>query len=133
MKDDFVEKRRAPRVIVEGRFGSNIRAVIEASLLDLSTTGALIEHIHVLHPGSTYNLTIFARERELVLKCRVVRSFVSHSKKTETGETVLIYKSGLEFIEPKKEDVEWISQLVKSLSSGGGVSIGKLRVYLEMT
>ena len=119
-------------MVVAGRFGSNIRVIVEASLLDLSTTGALVEHIHSLHPGSTYNLTIFAGERDLVLKCRVVRSFVSHSKKTEKGETILVYKSGLEFIEPNKEDLEWISQLVKSLSSGGGVSTGQLRVYLEM-
>jgi len=132
MENRFLEKRRSPRVEVAGKVGSSIRAVIEASLLNLSTTGALVEHSHVLHLGSIYTLTIYTEKKELAMKCRVVRSFVSHSSKTEKGERALIYKSGLDFVDPRKEDLERIADIVRSLESGSEVSPVGLGVELEL-
>ena len=99
-KGTGAERRRHPRVPVHGEVMGSIHTVASAPFVDLSETGALIEVTCALKPGSFYRLKFgVPGAGELMLKTRVVRSFVEGFKTGPKGETVLLYRTALEFVE----------------------------------
>ena len=99
-KGTGAERRRHPRVPVHGEVMGSIHTVASAPFVDLSETGALLEVTCALKPGSFYRLKFSVPGTgELVIKTRVVRSFVQGFKSGSKGETVLIYRTALEFVE----------------------------------
>src|SRR5688572_18501120 len=94
------ERRRHPRVPVHGEVMGSIHTVASAPFIDLSETGALLEVTCALKPGSFYRLKFAVPGAgDLVLKTRVVRSSVQGFKSGAKGETVLMYRTALEFVE----------------------------------
>lgn len=120
------ERRSAERVAVPGRLGSRIRATLEARLLDLSTTGARIEHYNLLRPGFTCSLELPSQFGSMNLPVRVVRSDIVGTQKSASGDQLLRYESGLTFISLTPDQVAAVENIVKRLSPGGGMGNGKL-------
>ena len=99
-KGTGAERRRHPRVPVHGEVMGSIHTVASAPFVDLSENGALLEVSCSLKPGSFYRLKFTVPETgEMLLKTRVVRSFVQGFKTGPKGETVLLYRTALEFVE----------------------------------
>lgn len=99
-KGKGAERRRHPRVPVHGEVMGSIHTVASAPFLDLSETGALLEVTCALKPGSFYRLRFSVPgDGDMLLKTRVVRSFVQGFKTGAKGETVLLYRTALEFVE----------------------------------
>ena len=99
-KGTGAERRRHPRVPVQGEVMGSIHTVASAPFLDLSETGALLEVTCALKPGSFYRLRFSVPGAgDLLLKTRVVRSFVQGFRTGPKGETVLLYRTALEFVE----------------------------------
>jgi hypothetical protein len=71
------ERRKGRRVRLPERPGGRIRATLSARLLDLSITGARIEHHNMLRPGFTCTIELPATMGALILPARVVRSTVA--------------------------------------------------------
>lgn len=122
MAEDPTEERRAPRIQVYGKVEGQVSALIAAKLVDLSLSGARLEHRHVLHPGTIYILTIPTGAGQLSIRSRVVWSSVSGSIKTDQG-TQLLYQSGLEFLNLQEADREHLASFIASFGSGGGSSL----------
>ncbi len=97
---------------MEGKLKSKVRTIIDASLIDLSTMGAMIEHIHLLLPGTLCDLAIRWGEKESIVKAKVVWNSVIRTGKDEKDKDILIYRSGLEFYGPKKEQVSFIEDIL---------------------
>jgi hypothetical protein len=93
-----VNRRRRTRVRVEGEVSGRIHTVQSAPVIDLSESGALIEVPCTLRPGTVYVLRL-PLGTELVLRSRVVRSYVHGVKKVGNGETTITYRSALEFVD----------------------------------
>jgi hypothetical protein len=91
------ERRKGRRVQLPERPDGRIRATLNARLLDLSTTGARIEHHNLLRPGFTCTFELPATMGALILPARVVRSTVVGAEKGPTGERFLRYESGVAF------------------------------------
>ena len=91
------ERRKGRRVQLPERPDGRIRATLNARLLDLSTTGARIEHHNMLRPGFTCTIELPATMGALILPARVVRSTVVGTEKGPTGERFLRYESGVAF------------------------------------
>lgn len=91
------DRRRHPRWALRGRFPARTSPIHEATLLDISTGGALIEHVNLVRPGTVSFLTLLLQQQEVGLKCLVVRSVVHRYEIGPTGERDLIYRTGLEF------------------------------------
>jgi hypothetical protein len=91
------ERRKGRRVQLPERPGGRIRATLNARLLDLSTTGARIEHHNLLRPGFTCTFELPATMGALILPARVVRSTVVGTEKGPAGERLLRYESGVAF------------------------------------
>ena len=70
----------------------------EAFLLNISESGAFLEHSHPVRPGSVLLLTVSVPEQEITLKCRVVRSSEYRYELRANGEREHVYRTGLEFL-----------------------------------
>jgi hypothetical protein len=92
------ERRRRARVRVEGEVRGRIHTVPSAPVIDLSESGALLEVPCSLHPGSLYVLRL-PLESEVVLRSRVVRSYVHGLTRRDDGESAISYRAAVEFID----------------------------------
>ncbi|MFN3477067.1 MAG: PilZ domain-containing protein [Candidatus Methylomirabilales bacterium] len=122
MPEEVQKQRKAPRVQVYGRVQGQVSARIEAKLVDLSIGGARLEHTHTLHPGFIYFLTFSVGDRTLNVMSRVVWSSVSGTIKVEGGESQLLYRSGVEFLDLGESDQKYLADLIASLGPGGGAA-----------
>ncbi len=99
------ERRRRPRIPVHGEVMGRIHTVAAAPFVDLSETGALLEVACSLRPGAFYTLRFsLPKGPELGLKARVVRSFVKGFETGQGGESVVVYRTAVEFVEIGDED-----------------------------
>jgi hypothetical protein len=92
------ERRKRVRVTVSGEVQGRIHTVQAAPVLDISETGALLEVPCSLRPGAVYLLHLPIEGGPLTLQSRVVRSFVHGLTKKADGETVVQYRTAVEFL-----------------------------------
>lgn len=109
------DKRRFPRFPVGGRIKGRVRALYDASLMDLSFGGALIEHDQIVRPGTTSFVVLFLQGHPLSLRCQVVWSQVDRPEVLPDGERALIFHTGLEFLNPTEEAQQLLSDYIDSL------------------
>lgn len=103
----------------------------EASLLNLSLGGALIEHVDILRLGTIISLSLDLQGREVSAKCCVVRSAVHRIALQPDGERALIYHTGMEFLDPSEETRQVISGYVQSIAREGNESSAEERRLRE--
>jgi hypothetical protein len=112
--------------VVPGRPGGRVRATLDARLLDLSNSGARIEHQNQLRPGVACTLELPPTIGELVLPVHVVRSVVVGTEKSPTGERLLRYESGLSFANLTGEQREALEAVLKRFAPGENLGDGRL-------
>ena len=128
-KGTGAERRKHPRVPVHGEVMGSIHTVASAPFVDLSETGALLEVTCALKPGAFYRLKFnIPGTGELMLKTRVVRSSVQGFRSGPKGETVLLYRTALEFVELLEGE---LTALRRHLGSGKRTSPGALDGFAE--
>jgi len=118
---DVRERRGAPRVSVSGYFGARALATLEVRLVDLSVTGARIEHGELLRPGSRCTFHLPPAIQSVVLSSRVVHSTVVGSTLMPDGDRQLLYQSGLAFLNVTPNQRTALEEVMKRLTPGGGV------------
>jgi DNA-binding response OmpR family regulator len=112
------ERRRAPRVRV--REGSSAQLHLkEVSLLDISLSGALVEHSEPVNPGEIYRLTFQVEGKEVQVLARAVHAFASHRETAAGGERRILYRTGMEFVGVEKGAAELIAAYIESLLEKG--------------
>lgn len=112
------ERRRQPRFIVgrRARARGRVTSLYEASLLNINTSGALIEHTEVVSPGTISFLELDLQGRKVSLKCRVAWSVVHRVEVHGGGERAAVYHTGLEFLKPSDETRRVISEYIRSIA-----------------
>ena len=123
---ELQERRRAPRIAVSGRLGGRARAILDVRIVDLSLTGARIEHLNPLRPGTPCTCELPPAIGSLVLSARVVRSAVIGTEQTPSGKRLLRYESGLTFVNLKEDQQEALARALEKLTPGGGLGDGRL-------
>ena len=108
------ERRRAPRIILREPVGGTISTSVEATLVNLSPAGALLEHPHAVRIGQPYILVVTLSPREVHLRCRVVRSGIHRIQGRGAGEQVLIYRTGVEFLEATAESLQVLQEWIRT-------------------
>jgi len=89
-------QRRGARIRL--RAGRTARLHLwDVTLVDLSISGALIEHTHRIRVGDLYTLSFQLDGLHVKARARAVRSFVSHVASAAAGEQQLFYRTGMEF------------------------------------
>jgi hypothetical protein len=107
------EQRRTPRVRIAGRLTGRASATIEVQVLDLSATGARVEHGGLLRPGTVCTFELPPALGQVSLSARVVRSAVIGTDKGPGAEQPLRYESGLEFIRVTPEQRAALTQVLE--------------------
>ncbi|MFQ5989510.1 MAG: PilZ domain-containing protein [Candidatus Methylomirabilales bacterium] len=113
------DKRRFSRVMVGGTNKGRVTALYDASLVDISLGGVLIEHVQVVRPGTTSSLDFELHGKRLSLKCRVARSVVHRTEMQPDGEQSLIYHTGLEFVDLADGTRQLICNYIQSIIENG--------------
>ena len=108
-------RRQYARFFVGGKAKGRVTAIYDAVVVNLSIGGSLIEHAHVVRPGTLSSLDLDLFGKRLRVKCRVARSVVHGSHVLPTGERELIYRTGLEFLELSEATRQMIGRYVQSM------------------
>lgn len=119
MEEEYPVKRRFPRVTVMGRVEGKIVASYEATLVNLSLGGALVEHSSMVRLGSMSQLMLPFGKGEIRLTCRVVRSALNR-RESRGQDSAIIYQTGLEFVDPSPETLTVLEELIAGSRPGGG-------------
>ena len=122
------ERREASRILVVGRLGARARATLDVNVLDLSRSGARIEHTDLLRPGATYAFELPPALGSLILTARAVHSAVVGTEAIPDGERLLRYQTGLTFVGTTAEQQAALAAILERLIPGGGLRDGHLVV-----
>ena len=91
------ERRMVPRTTLAQRPAARVGDLRDVRLLDLSLTGAQIEHLDLLRPGTTCTLDLPPPSAALSLPVQVVWCAVIGRKRKVGSASHLVSRSGLRF------------------------------------
>jgi hypothetical protein len=89
--------RRGSRVLIGSEAPVQLQ-LSAASLINISLSGALVEHTRRLRVGDVYRLSFPIQGLQVEVLAWAVRSFVSHVIPGNGGDGRIVYRTGLEFV-----------------------------------
>ncbi len=120
------DRRGSPRFPIAGRLAARAHATLDVQLLDLSMTGARVEHVDLLRPGFSYSLELQSALGAVVLPVRIVHSTVVGTDPIAEGQRRLRYQSGLEFVSLTADQEAALAGIVERLNPGGSLGDGRV-------
>jgi PilZ domain. len=93
----MTEKRDAERVQIPGQVSGEVTVYEPMTIYDMSENGAQIETRFALHFDSLHDFRLSLGARSVVVKGRIV-----HCQIGELKEGAVLYRTGVEFIEPSE-------------------------------
>ncbi len=113
-RDAASERRRWPRVRMRTQTPAQLQ-LRDVNLIDLSLSGALVEHVDPVRPGEIYRLALTLGGQSVQVLARAMRVFASHRVTVAGGERQVVYRTGLEFVGLKKEVANLLNGYIESL------------------
>lgn len=117
-RDAASERRRAGRIRMRERSPAQLQ-LRDVNLLDISLSGALVEHTEPVRLGEVYRLSFPVEGHQVQVLARAVRAFASHRVTVAGGERQVVYRTGMEFVGIEKGVAELISAYVDRLLRQG--------------
>ena len=90
-------RRRNARVRMPDRYPAKLQ-LQDVVLIDLSRSGALVEHIGSVRPGQLYQLSFGLDGEPVNTQARAVRGQANRLAPPENGERRIVYRTALEFV-----------------------------------
>lgn len=103
----MTEKRETERVPVPGQLAGEVMVFEPMTILDVSARGAQIETKFALHLDSLRDFRLSLGDRSVVVKGRIV-----HCQIGELKEGAVLYRTGVEFVEPSEHALSAIQTFV---------------------
>lgn len=113
-RDSASDRRRAPRIPLRERTPAQLQ-LRDVNLIDLSLSGALVEHVEPIRPGEIYRLSLTAEGQRVQILARAMRVYASHRVTLAGGERQVAYRTGMEFVGLKKDVADIIAKHIESL------------------
>ena len=108
------DRREHPRVPMDGEVRGKIESRIEAPLVDLSLSGALIEIVSALPASEMYRLRLpLDKGGMLELRAEVVRSYVHGFDTQGAGKPKVKYRAALRFLDLDDEQKKGLESLLE--------------------
>ncbi|MCC7242766.1 MAG: PilZ domain-containing protein [Acidobacteria bacterium] len=104
--------RDSERVPILGPLRGEVKVYQAMSVHQVSLGGMQVETVFPLHVDSLHDFRLTLRERSIVVKGRV-----AHSRIVDVDQDLVMYHSGIEFIEPSGPVLDAITELVEELKS----------------
>lgn len=102
----MIERRGSPRLVFFVPFAVTVRGGFEATLLDISASGAQIEMAFSLRPHEPCRLRFSVGGRMEELRGVVRRCRASGYGRNASGQRTVLFRAGIEFAESAAEMVE---------------------------
>jgi PilZ domain-containing protein len=106
-------KRDAQRLEILGDLRGEVMVFQPMAIKEISRGGAQIETIFPLHLDSLHDFRLTLGERSVVVKGRVV-----HCSITDVEEEMVVYRAGIEFIEPPERIASAIGDFIDAVNTG---------------
>ena len=107
------DKRDADRIEILGDLRGEVMVYQPMAIKEISRGGAQIETIFPLHLDSLHDFRLTLGERSVVVKGRVV-----HCSITDVEEEMVVYRAGIEFIEPPERIASAIGDFIDAVTTG---------------
>ena len=106
------ERRKAKRVKLAKPMPAKIKTYFPARVLNVSSTGALIELVQPLQPKIICAIRFLVEGSEIQLPALVRHCTVGAYGKNEKGQKVILYHAGLSFEDPDRASLDRLRELV---------------------
>jgi hypothetical protein len=106
-------KRDTQRLEILGDLRGEVMVFQPMAIKEISRGGAQIETIFPLHLDSLHDFRLTLGERSVVVKGRVV-----HCSITDVEEELVVYRAGIEFIEPPERIASAIGDFIDAVTTG---------------
>ena len=107
------DKRDTERILILGELHGEVMVFEPMTIKDISRGGAQVETAFPLHLDSLHDFRLTLGDRSIVVKGRV--SYCSISDVEEEG---VLYRSGIEFIDPPERVAEVINGFIDAVVNG---------------
>ncbi len=107
------DKRDAERLEVLGELRGEVMVFQPMAIKEVSQGGAQVETGFPLHLDSLHDFRLTLGDRSVVVKGRVVHSSIS-----DVDQEVVIYRSGIEFVEAPNRISSVVSDFIDAVKNG---------------
>ncbi len=107
------EKRDRERIEILGELRGEVMVFQPMAIKEISRGGAQIETGFPLQLDSLHDFRLTLGDRSIVVKGRV-----AHCSITDVEEGLVLYRAGIEFIEPAERVSTAISTFIEAITSG---------------
>jgi hypothetical protein len=107
------DKRDTERVEILGELRGEVMAFQPMAMKEISRGGAQIETGFPLQLDSLHDFRLTLGERSIIIKGRVVHCSIS-----DVDQEVVLYRSGVEFIEPPDRIATVIADFIDAITNG---------------
>jgi hypothetical protein len=107
------EKRDTDRVAILGELHGEIMVFEPMAIKEISRGGAQIETGFPLQLNSLHDVRLTLGDRSVVVKGRVV-----HCRISDVDQDIVMYRSGIEFVEPSERVQSVILDFLESIKAG---------------
>lgn len=107
------EKRDRERIEILGELRGDVMVYEPMAIREISRGGAQIEMSAPLHLNSLHDLRLSLGDRFVVVKGRV-----AHCRISDVDQEQVIYRAGIEFIEPTERVAAVISEFIEAIKAG---------------
>jgi hypothetical protein len=106
-------KRDAERIEILGELHGEVMVFQPMAIKQISRNGVQVETTFALHVDSLHDLRLTLAERSVVVKGRV-----AHCSISDVDQELIMYRSGLEFVEPSERVYAVISEFIDAIRAG---------------
>jgi len=106
-------KRDTQRLQILGDLGGEVMILQPMAIKEISRGGAQLEIGFPLHLDSLHEFRLALGDRSLVVKGRVV-----HCTITDVEQELILYRAGIEFIEPSERVASAIGDFIDAVTTG---------------
>ena len=107
------DKRDYDRILILGELRGEVMVFQPVAIKEISRGGALVETAFPLHLDSLHDFHLTLGERSIVVKGRV-----THCSISDVEQEGVLYRSGVEFVEPSDRVSTVISEFIDAVVDG---------------
>ena len=107
------DKRDTQRVEILGELGGEVMVFQPMAIREISRGGAQVETSFPLQLDSLHDFRLTLGDRSIVIKGRV-----AHCSISDVDQEVVLYRSGIEFIEPPDRVASVIAHFIDAITNG---------------
>jgi hypothetical protein len=107
------DKRDTDRVSILGELRGEIMVFEPMAVKEISRGGAQVETRFPLQIDSLHELRLSLGDRSVVVKGRV-----AHCRISDVDQDVVMYRSGVEFVEPSERVEDVIADFIEAIKAG---------------